>query len=231
MTRSEQHDQDQAMRCKNNKNLALATTASAVLEILALSVVVTAPGCSGFFVDPTITSMAVTPPTPSITEGETLQMSATGSYNDGSTKNITDIAIWSSSDTTKAKVSNSGVVTALSPGSASISASSGTVSGSTTVSVTIASLAPIRVSPSTTSAITGQIVSFTAKGNYQGGGNADVTDSVVWSTNSQGVTISNSPPTNGQATITGPFTRLPLQVTVTATSGPVNGNATLVVTQ
>lgn len=206
------------------KELSLPFLASLVLLIVAL-------GCHGFFVDPTLTSIAVTPPTPSVIQNETVQMTATGSYNDGSVKNITGTASWSSSDVTKAKISNSGLVTAISPGSASITASSQAVSGSTTVTITIANLASIQISPSTTSAITGQTVPFQATGTYQGGGSANVTDSVVWSTNSQGVTISNSPPTNGQATITGPFTRLPLQVTITATSGNVSGTATLVVTQ
>lgn len=188
-------------------------------------------GCDGFFVDPTLTSIAVTPPTPSVLQNETVQMNATGTYNDGTTKNITGTATWSSSDITTATISSSGLVTAISPGSTSITASSQAISGSTTVTITIANLASIQVSPSTTSAITGQTVPFQATGTYQGGGSADITASVVWSANSQGVTISNSPPTNGQATITGPFTRLPLQVTITATSGDVSGTATLVVTQ
>lgn len=131
----------------------------------------------------------------------------------------------------KARVSSSGLVTAVAPGSASITASSGTVSGATTVTITVASLASIQVSPSTTSAITGQIVSLKATGNFQGGGSTDITDAAVWSTDSQGVTISNSAPTNGQATIAGPFNRFPLRVTITANSGSVKGTATLVVTQ
>ena len=188
-------------------------------------------GCDGFFVDPTLTTLVVTPPTPSIVAGDSLQMTATGSYDDGSVKNITGQVTWTTSDQTRAKISGSGVVSALNAGSATISASSANVNGSTTVSITLASLASIQVSPSSTSAITGQTVPFTATGNFVGGGSADITDAVVWSTDNQNVSISNSASTAGQAQINGPFANLPARVTITATSGSISGTAILAVTQ
>jgi Bacterial Ig-like domain (group 2) len=80
--------------------------------------------CEGFFVDPTVTAIAVTPATPSITQNKTQQMAAAASYNDGSVKDITSKAIWSTSDPSKATVSSTGLVTGVNPGSATISASS-----------------------------------------------------------------------------------------------------------
>jgi len=188
-------------------------------------------GCGGFFVDPTVTAIAVTPPTPSVAQDKTQQMTATASYDDGSVKDITSKAIWSTSDPSKVLVSSTGLVTAVSPGSATISASSANISGSTTVGVTAANLVSVQISPSSVSAITGQTVPFTATGTFAGGGNADVTDAVVWSTDDSKVTISNSAPTNGQAHIVGPFASFPARVTITATSGSVSDTATLSVTQ
>jgi len=199
--------------------------------VTTLLLIAVAPGCNGFFVDPTLTTIAVTPPTPSITEGNTLQVTATGSYDDGGVKNITGDVTWTTSDQTKATVSSSGLVKGVTAGSATITASSANVSGSTTVSITLASLASIQVSPSSTSAITGQTVPFQATGNFVGGGSADITDAVVWSTNNPNVSISNSAPTNGQAQTNGPFLNLPVQVTITATSGAISGTAILAVTQ
>ena len=196
-----------------------------------LLVIVIGSSCEGFFVDPTLTSIAVTPPTPSVVQNATLQMTATGSYDDGTINNITGKVTWSSSDTAKATVSSAGVVKGVSPGSATISATSANISGSTTVGVTVASLVSIQISPASVSAITGQTISFRATGTFAEGGTEDVTDAVVWSDSNGGVTISNSPPTNGQAQIVGPFASLPVRITVTATSGDVSASATLTVTQ
>ena len=210
---------------KSANSVLRAFIAGIILAIIAI-----ACSCEGFFVDPTLTAIAVTPATPSVVQGATLQMTATGSYDDGSVNNITTKVTWSSSDTTKATVSSSGVVKGVSAGSATIDASSANISGSTTVGVTVASLVSIQISPSTVSAITGQTVSFRATGTFADGGKADVTDAVVWSDNNAKVTISNSSPTNGQAQIAGPFSSFPVRVTVTATSGGATATATLTVT-
>ncbi|HET8637700.1 MAG TPA: Ig-like domain-containing protein, partial [Acidobacteriaceae bacterium] len=46
---------------------------------------------------PSLSSIAVTPATPSIAVGATQQFTATGTYTDGSEKNITASVIWTSS--------------------------------------------------------------------------------------------------------------------------------------
>jgi hypothetical protein len=61
--------------------------------------------CKGFFFDPTLSSITVTPVTPSVATGSTKQMTETGTDNDGSTKNITSSVTWSSSDDAEATVS------------------------------------------------------------------------------------------------------------------------------
>ena len=82
----------------------------AVLLLFAL-----ATGCKGFFVNPTLSTLTVGPTTPHIQQGTTLQMAATGTYNDGSTKDLTRTAFWSTSDSTIASVNASGLVTGVSP--------------------------------------------------------------------------------------------------------------------
>lgn len=69
------------------------------LSLLASVLTLALAGCKGFIVNPTLTSLTVTPATPSITAGNTQQMVATGTYNDGSTKTVTRSVTWASSDT------------------------------------------------------------------------------------------------------------------------------------
>ena len=59
----------------------------AALFLLAL-----AAGCRGFFVNPTLTSLAVSPTSASLIKAQTQQLSATGNYDDGSTKDLTGSA-------------------------------------------------------------------------------------------------------------------------------------------
>jgi len=137
-------------------------------------------GCSGFFVDPTLTGIVVAPPTPSIIQNTTLQLTAAGTYDDGSSKTLTGSALWSTSDANVATVSSSGILKGLSAGTSSITASSGTVSGSTTVVVTVAGLASIQVTPTSASTLSGQTQQFQAMGTLQNGQQQDITNSVTW---------------------------------------------------
>src|SRR5947208_1659605 len=74
----------------------------------------------------TLSSIAVTPANPSIAAGATQQFKATGTYSDGTTKDLSSSAAWSSSNTSVATVSAAGLATGVSAGQSSISA---TVSG------------------------------------------------------------------------------------------------------
>lgn len=66
----------------------------------------------------------------------TLQLNATGKLSDGSTQDLTSSASWSSSATSVASINNTGFATAAGIGSTTITASSGAISGNTTLSVT-----------------------------------------------------------------------------------------------
>jgi hypothetical protein len=88
----------------------------------------------------TLISIAVTPANPSIANGTTQQFKATGTYSDGSTQDLTDTATWSSSNAGVSTISNAagskGLATAVAAGSTSIMSVSGSLSGSTTLTVT-----------------------------------------------------------------------------------------------
>jgi hypothetical protein len=113
---------------------------SCLLLALALA------GCGGGGSDnpdppATLTSIAVTPSTPSSQAlANTLQFTATGTYSDGSTSNITTSVTWGSSSTAVATISAGGLATTAGGGSTTISASLSGVTGSTVFTVTPAML-------------------------------------------------------------------------------------------
>jgi hypothetical protein len=84
---------------------------------------------------PTLNSIAVTPANPTIQAGTTQQFTATGTYSDSSTKNITDQVTWASATTTVATINASGVASGVAAGTSNISATQGAVSGSTVLTV------------------------------------------------------------------------------------------------
>src|SRR6476661_2376383 len=146
--------------------------ACAVLACLALAV-----SCTGFFVSPTLTGVSVGPQGLSLTLNQTWQMSATGTYNDGTQKTLNSGVTWSSSDASTVSVGQtSGIVTGLKTGSATITAASGSCSacsGSTTVTVVLTGVTSVLVSPSNQTVKIGSTpVYFTAKAN----GTIDITN-------------------------------------------------------
>jgi uncharacterized protein YjdB len=82
-------------------------------------------------------SIAITPNPAFSLMGTTTQLTATGTYSDGTTANVTNAAQWTSSDSTVATVGpTTGVVTGLSLGPTTIKAAIGSVNGSTPLAVT-----------------------------------------------------------------------------------------------
>ena len=97
---------------------------------------------------PTLSSVAVTPANASIAAGASQQFTATGTYSDGSTQNLTAQAAWSSSNPAAATVNaGSGLAAGVAAGSTTISASSGGLTGSTTLTVQAAPLVITTAAP------------------------------------------------------------------------------------
>ena len=91
---------------------------------------------NGTGIDTGLTSITVAPTGASIAAGSTLQFAATGHFRNGSTENLTSSVTWNSSATGIATIAPGGLATGASAGTATISAALGTISGSTTLSVT-----------------------------------------------------------------------------------------------
>jgi trimeric autotransporter adhesin len=150
---------------------------------ITLLAIVLGLGCEGFFVDPVLTGITVGPGV-TIQTGTTVQMSAVGTFNDGSQKRLSSNVFWSSASPNIATVSSSGIVNGVAPGQSQITGSSETVSGSATVTVTIGGLTSIQVTAKDglTNITYGRSEQFIATGTANGH-QIDITNSVSWSTN------------------------------------------------
>ncbi len=173
-----------------------------------------------------LVSIAVTPAIPTIPLGTTQPFTATGSYTDGSTQNITGTVQWSSDTLTVATISNAagtpGNASGVGQGSATITASVGAVTGSTTLIVTSAALVSIAVTPATPTLALGTTQQFTATGTFTDGGTQDLTSTATWTSDTPTAATINA---TGLAKSTGVGA-----ATITATSRSVSSSTQLTVT-
>ena len=164
------------------------STVNRKLQVIAALSVVSllgfAAGCRGFFVNPTLTSITVGPSGQNVEQGKTLQMSARGTYDDGSVKTLTTDVLWNSSNTDAATISTSGLVTAVASGTSTITASSETVSGTATVNVIIPGVSKVTISPSTAHGSPGSVLTFTCSATTPTG-DVPITTTADWSVNDQ----------------------------------------------
>jgi hypothetical protein len=121
--------------------------------------------CNGFFVDPVLTSIAISPTTPQVELSKTLQLSVFGTYDDGSRKQVNSGVNWSTSPTGIISIDPAtNVMTGIATGTSQITADAQglTANASATVFLVIASLA---ISPTTASQPQGGTQNFTVTAN------------------------------------------------------------------
>jgi hypothetical protein len=176
----------------------------------------------------TLESVALTPPMPSVVEGASVGFTATGTFSDGSTVDITASVIWGSFDTGVATISNAsgseGIATSVAAGTTLITAVSGAISAETMLSVTQNVLQSISVAPENqTVLLSGTSVKYTATGHYADGTQKDLTKLVTWSSSNTDVaTVSNAGANSGTAVTHGSGT-----TTISAEYEGMTGTATL----
>lgn len=206
-----------------------------------LLILATITGCSGGggggSTPKTLVSLAVTPANPGIGPGMTQQFSATGTFSDNTTQDLTTSVIWSSSATSVATISNvagsNGRATSVATGATTIMAMSGGISASTTLTVTSATLVSITVLPANPSVALGTPQQFSAIGTFSDTTTQDLTTSATWSSSVTSVaTISNAAGSNGRATpVAAGTTTITATVQVTQPiPASISGSTTLTVT-
>lgn len=128
----------------------------------------------------TLVSIAVHSPGTAVALGTPAQVSATGTYTDGSTADLTHTATWTSSPAGIVAVSSSGVVTTKAVGNATVTATSTGKSGTGQLSVSSPTLVSIQVSSTRSSLPLGSTQQLNATGVYTDSSTQNLTGSVQW---------------------------------------------------
>ncbi len=209
----------------SNPAAATVSTAGLVTAVASGSTTITASvegksGTAGVTIsNVAVGSVTVQPQSPSIVQGANVQLSAT--VRDVNGNIVTDrLVTWSSSSTTQAVVSSTGIVTGVAPGNVVITATSEGKSGTTTVNVTQVPVASVTLSPASVSIRTGKTATLaaTVKDSL---GNVVTNRPITWSSSNNAIATVNAGVVTGVAVGT---------ATITATSEGKSGTATVNVT-
>lgn len=199
---------------------------SYILLVFVLTSALVLSSCDGFFVGGgALNSITVTPTSIFLKSGETKQFSASGTTVDGTTKDVTSSAKWTTSSVS-ATVDAAGLVTAgATAGNATITASQDGVSATGSVIVNPQALNSLAITPGSPTVTSGSTTQLAATGTFADNSTKDLTSQVAWSSGTTSVaTVSSTGLVTGVSAGTSTIT-----VTVNTSSATVTGMATLTV--
>ncbi len=141
--------------------------------------------------EPRLVSLTVTPAKRTIMKNAMIQFTATGTFSDKTTRDLTSSVKWSSSRAAIAAIDQAGLVTAGdAKGTSSITASFQGKRGSAKLNVTIPSLVSVIIMPSKPALSKGMTLQLIATGNFSDNTAQDLTNSAKWkSSNTRAMTI------------------------------------------
>jgi len=132
-------------------------------------------------------TLDVTPAAPSLAKGLTQQFTATGTFSDGSTLDLSDSVNWTSTSPAVATLSATGLAQTLAVGATTIAATSGAISSDTLFTVTAAVPVSLGISPQSLRSGVGLTLQPAARATYTDGNLADVTNLVSWTSSTPSV--------------------------------------------
>lgn len=143
-----------------------------------------------------LTSIQVSPLNARIPATVQVQFTATGTFANGDTQNLTAAAIWTSSSSSVATISNAqgsfGVATGAQAGKVTISAVFAGQVGTASLTITNATLVSIAVNPASASIGIGASQPFTATGTFSDGSTAGITSTAAWTSSNNSVATIDS---------------------------------------
>jgi hypothetical protein len=152
-----------------------------------------------------LSSISIRPSNGSIAQGTKQQFTATGTFNDGSTRDITHAVAWSSSDPTVLSIgSSSGIGKGVAPGLINVTATLGTQSTTAPFNVSNAAIASVSLAPASITLPIGAQKLFVATGTFSDGSTQDISDTSAWSSDNAAVaTVGNTSANFGLASSVG----------------------------
>ncbi|ARN74378.1 Ig-like domain-containing protein [Oceanicoccus sagamiensis] len=133
----------------------------------------------------TLTTITVTPAFNRTLVGATQSYQAVGTFEDGSSKDITDTVSWTSSNNDIATVTANGQVEALAAGRVIITATEGAISGGATLAVFEEDAFELVILPGNAAEPVGATVQYQALVYLASRSSVDVTDLVTWSSSAE----------------------------------------------
>ncbi|MGI2132497.1 Ig-like domain-containing protein, partial [Shewanella baltica] len=128
-----------------------------------------------------ITALQVISSSVNVAKGQTEQLTATATYSDSTSSDVTSSVTWVTVDTGTATVSPTGLLSGVEVGSTTLTASKdGITSNTVTVNVTVAVITAITVTPATVWVGKGLTQQLTATATYNDNTSSPVTNSVTW---------------------------------------------------
>ncbi len=172
-----------------------------------------------------ISSLSISPAAVTLALNGTQQYTATATYSDGSTANVTSSVTWVSSNPKVVSTASSGMATDLSSSAntVSITATMGSVkSNVSVVTVPQPTLTSLAITPLSVTLALNATQQYAATGSYSDGSTADVTSSVTWASSSPAVVSIGG---TGLATDLGSSANA---ISISATLGSVQSNVSMV---
>ena len=149
------------------------------VRILAVAVLAAAYSCKDVTPPASVGAVSIEPQTMVLLIGQSRQLTAI--TKDAHNTTLTGRALaWSSSDTTKATISVSGLLTAVAAGSATITATSEGISGTASVTVSLVPVSSVTVTPAARTLYAGETLQLTALTLDSAGGTLSGRE-VTWS--------------------------------------------------
>ena len=128
----------------------------------------------------TLSAINITPNTLSLANGTSSQLQANGIYSDLTTQDLTSQIDWLSSDNAIATVSPTGLVTAYSIGTVTITANFNGSTSVASITVSAATLSSINITPNNISIANGTSTTLQANASYTDQTSQDVSAQVSW---------------------------------------------------
>ncbi|MGC1455662.1 MAG: Ig-like domain-containing protein [Nitrospirota bacterium] len=167
-----------------SKGLVTSLATGTTLITATFDSVVSSPVSTLVVTQATLVSLVIAPTSTITVLGKTRQFTATGTFTDTSTQDITASVTWASSNEAVALISDvtgsKGLATSKAMGTTTITASLSGITNNASLTVTPAELVSLEVTPLSASIILGATQQFTAMGTYSDGTFKDLTKSAQW---------------------------------------------------
>jgi uncharacterized protein YjdB len=194
-----------------------------------LAIAILLSSCGGFFpASDQIVSISLSPTSAYIKPQGTTQFTATATFGNNTTGDVTSQVSWISSNESIATVNSSGLLTAVALGTATLTAKSNTSSATATAPITVSTktITAISVNPSNATlsiTLNQSQQQFTAQATFSDGSVGDLTSTAAWTSSNPSVATITSGGL-AQAVTAG-------STTINASAGGFVGTASLTVTQ